>query len=85
MAELDACRAEVLGKSAIVIQKKGRTFICEKRYKLLRFSATELQRAIRGINYVNPSRTVYSSLLCINNFDYMFSKSFSFTYVMNLI
>ncbi|XP_012567832.1 myosin-8 isoform X2 [Cicer arietinum] len=48
MAELDACRAEVLGKSAIVIQKKGRTFICEKRYKLLRFSATELQRAIRG-------------------------------------
>ncbi|WJX10583.1 hypothetical protein P8452_01285 [Trifolium repens] len=48
MAELDACRAEVLGRSAIVIQKKGRTFICEKKYKLMRFSATEVQRAVRG-------------------------------------
>ncbi|XP_050887190.1 myosin-6 isoform X1 [Lathyrus oleraceus] len=48
MAELDACRAEVLGRSAIVIQKKARTYICEKQYKLLRFSAIELQRAIKG-------------------------------------
>jgi myosin-5 len=55
MAELDACRAEVLGRSAIVIQKKARTFICEKKYKLMQFSATEVQRAVRGINYVNPS------------------------------
>ncbi|KAI5388768.1 hypothetical protein KIW84_074435 [Lathyrus oleraceus] len=54
MAELDACRAEVLGRSAIVIQKKARTYICEKQYKLLRFSAIELQRAIKGINYLNP-------------------------------
>ncbi|GAU25942.1 hypothetical protein TSUD_16800, partial [Trifolium subterraneum] len=48
MAELDACRAEVLGRSAIVIQKKARTFICEKKYKLLRFSATIVQTAVRG-------------------------------------
>ncbi|XP_058724156.1 myosin-7-like [Vicia villosa] len=48
MAELDACRAEVLGRSAIVIQKKGRTYICQKQYNLLRFSAIELQRAIKG-------------------------------------
>ncbi|KAL5070812.1 hypothetical protein RYX36_021699 [Vicia faba] len=48
MAELDACRAEVLGRSAIIIQKKGRTYICQKQYNLLRFSAIELQRAIRG-------------------------------------
>ncbi|CAL5213806.1 unnamed protein product [Lathyrus oleraceus] len=48
MAELDACRAEVLGRSAIVIQKKARTYICEKQYKLLGFSAIELQRAIKG-------------------------------------
>ena len=48
MAELDACRAEVLGRSAIIIQKKTRTFICEKQYNLLRFSAVELQRAVRG-------------------------------------
>ncbi|KAI5437644.1 hypothetical protein KIW84_023673 [Lathyrus oleraceus] len=54
MAELDACCAEVLGRSAIVIQKKARTYICEKQYKLLRFSAIELQRAIKGINYLNP-------------------------------
>ncbi|CAJ2674075.1 myosin-7-like [Trifolium pratense] len=48
MAELDACRAEVLGRSAIVIQKKARTYICEKKYKLMRFSATQVQRAVRG-------------------------------------
>ncbi|CAL5205465.1 unnamed protein product [Lathyrus oleraceus] len=54
MAELDACRVEVLGRSAIVIQKKARTYIYEKQYKLLRFYAIELQRAIKGINYLNP-------------------------------
>ncbi|KAI5402801.1 hypothetical protein KIW84_050416 [Lathyrus oleraceus] len=48
MAELDACRVEVLGRSAIVIQKKARTYIYEKQYKLLRFYAIELQRAIKA-------------------------------------
>jgi len=54
MAELDACRAEVLGRSANIIQRKIRTFICRKHYILLQLSAIELQRVARGINYVNP-------------------------------
>ncbi|KAL2339400.1 hypothetical protein Fmac_007340 [Flemingia macrophylla] len=48
MAELDACRAEVLGRSASVIQRKVRTFLCRKHFILLQFSATELQRVARG-------------------------------------
>lgn len=54
MAELDACRAEVLGRSASVIQRRVRTFICQRHYNLLRSSAIELQRVARGINYVGP-------------------------------
>ncbi|XP_014490889.1 myosin-6-like [Vigna radiata var. radiata] len=48
MAELDACRAEVLGMSASVIQRKVRTFLCRKHYVLLQLSATELQRVAKG-------------------------------------
>ncbi|KAL2946237.1 hypothetical protein AAZX31_20G002600 [Glycine max] len=48
MAELDACRAEVLGRSASIIQRKVRTFICRKHYILLQLSAIELQRVARG-------------------------------------
>jgi len=48
MVELDACRAEVLGKSAIIIQKKARSFICQKQYNLLRFFSIEVERAVRG-------------------------------------
>ncbi|KAL3001330.1 hypothetical protein AAZX31_09G260500 [Glycine max] len=48
MAELDACRAEVLGRSANIIQRKIRTFICRKHYILLQLSAIELQRVARG-------------------------------------
>ncbi|XP_068461753.1 myosin-8-like [Phaseolus vulgaris] len=48
MAELDACRAEVLGKSASVIQRKVRTFLCRKRYVILQLSAIELQRVAKG-------------------------------------
>lgn len=56
MAELDACRAEVLGRSASIIQRKVRTFICQKHFSLLRCSAIELQRVSRGINPVSPFR-----------------------------
>jgi len=35
MVELNACRAEVLRKSAINIQKKAGSFICQKQYNLL--------------------------------------------------
>ncbi|KAJ1427614.1 P-loop containing nucleoside triphosphate hydrolase [Sesbania bispinosa] len=48
MAELDACRAEVLGKSASIIQRKVRTYFCQKHYNSLRFSAIELQRVVKG-------------------------------------
>ncbi|CAL0318531.1 unnamed protein product [Lupinus luteus] len=48
MAELDACRAEVLGRSATVIQRNGRTYICRKHYVLFRLSVIELQRVARG-------------------------------------
>ncbi|XP_027362425.1 myosin-10-like [Abrus precatorius] len=48
MAELDACRAEVLGRSATIIQRKVLTFLCQKHYILLQLSATELQRVARG-------------------------------------
>jgi len=54
MAELDACRAEVLGKSASVIQRKVRTFLCRKRYVILQLSAIELQRVVKGVIYMNP-------------------------------
>lgn len=54
MAELDACRAEVLGRSASIVQRKVRTYLCQKHYNLLRLSAIELQRVARGINYMNP-------------------------------
>ncbi|KAF1863221.1 hypothetical protein Lal_00014681 [Lupinus albus] len=49
MAELDACRAEVLGRSATVIQRNGRTYICRRYYVSLRLCAIELQRVTRGI------------------------------------
>ncbi|QCD89251.1 DNA topoisomerase III [Vigna unguiculata] len=48
MAELDACRAEVLGLSASVIQRRARTYICRKQYVLLQLSAVELQRVAKG-------------------------------------
>ena len=54
MAELDACRAEVLGRSASVIQRKVRTFLCRKHYILLQLSAIELQRVAKGVIYMNP-------------------------------
>ncbi|XP_068466187.1 myosin-7-like [Phaseolus vulgaris] len=48
MAELDACRAEALGRFATVIQRKFRTFLCQKQYILMQLSAIELQRVAKG-------------------------------------
>ncbi|XP_050372273.1 myosin-6-like isoform X2 [Argentina anserina] len=48
MAELDAYRAEVLGKSARVIQNKIRSYVCRKVYIRLRLSAIEIQAVCRG-------------------------------------
>ncbi|KAJ4841160.1 hypothetical protein Tsubulata_016923 [Turnera subulata] len=47
MAELDARRTEVLGRSACIIQRKVRTFICRKRFILLRQSAIVIQTICR--------------------------------------
>ncbi|KAI9078793.1 hypothetical protein K1719_039251 [Acacia pycnantha] len=48
MAKLDAFRAEVLGRSAIIIQSKIRSFFCHKKYVLLRLSAIQVQTILRG-------------------------------------
>ncbi|KAM5553425.1 myosin-6-like [Rosa sericea] len=48
MAELDAYRAEVLGRSARVIQNKIRSYVCRKIYIRLQSSAIDIQAACRG-------------------------------------
>ncbi|CAI0383211.1 unnamed protein product [Linum tenue] len=48
MAELDARRTEVLGRSAAKIQMKFRSYRCRKRFVLLRQSAIEIQNVCRG-------------------------------------
>ncbi|KAK9931325.1 hypothetical protein M0R45_018603 [Rubus argutus] len=48
MAELDGYRSEVLGRSACVIQKKVRTYLCRKNFILLRSSSIEIQAVCRG-------------------------------------
>ncbi|KAI4345961.1 hypothetical protein L6164_013044 [Bauhinia variegata] len=48
MAELDAFRAEVLGRSAAIIQRRVRTYYCRKNFILLRLSAIQIQTICRG-------------------------------------
>ncbi|KAJ0963649.1 hypothetical protein J5N97_028771 [Dioscorea zingiberensis] len=48
MAELDTRRIEVLGRSASVIQRKVRTYFCQKHFILLQKSAIQLQAVCRG-------------------------------------
>lgn len=48
MAELDARRTEVLGRSASIIQRKVRSFIARKSFILLRRSVLQLQSICRG-------------------------------------
>ncbi|XP_027118946.1 myosin-8-like [Coffea arabica] len=48
MAELDACRSKVLGKSACVIQRKGRSYFARKSFIELRISAILIQAVCRG-------------------------------------
>lgn len=49
MAELDALRAKVLGRSAIKIQRKVRSHLARKSFILLKRSATLIQAVCRGI------------------------------------
>ncbi|XP_062188731.1 myosin-8-like [Phragmites australis] len=48
MAELDALRTEVLGRSASKIQRKVRSYLARKNFIQLRISATQLQAICRG-------------------------------------
>ncbi|RRT76613.1 hypothetical protein B296_00028298 [Ensete ventricosum] len=49
MAELDARRNEVLGRSASTIQRKVRSFLAHRTFILLRKSAIQIQTICRGI------------------------------------
>lgn len=53
MAELDALRTEVLGRSATKIQRKVRSYLARKNFIQLRLSATQLQAICRGISSSN--------------------------------
>ncbi|KAH0739823.1 hypothetical protein KY290_038528 [Solanum tuberosum] len=48
MAELDTRRNEVLGRSAIIIQGKVRSYYTRKKFLLLRVSAIQVQAICRG-------------------------------------
>ncbi|KAA8548907.1 hypothetical protein F0562_000591 [Nyssa sinensis] len=48
MAELDARRSEVLGRSACIIQRKVRSYYGRKSFILLRMSAIQIQALCRG-------------------------------------
>lgn len=55
MAELDALRTEVLGRSATKIQRKVRSYLARKNFIQLRMSATQLQAVCRGISSCNST------------------------------
>ncbi|XP_010522441.1 PREDICTED: myosin-7 [Tarenaya hassleriana] len=48
MAELDAHRAEVLGRSATIIQRKTLTYLSRKKFLLLQSASIEIQALCRG-------------------------------------
>ncbi|XP_059660209.1 myosin-6-like [Cornus florida] len=58
MAELDARRTEVLGRSASIIQRKIRSYMGRKSFVVLRLSAIWIQSACRG----QLARQVYEGM-----------------------
>ncbi|XP_024981732.1 myosin-6-like [Cynara cardunculus var. scolymus] len=58
MAELDARRTEVLGRSASIIQRKVRSYMAQKSYMLLRRSVLQIQSVCRG----QLARQVFESM-----------------------
>ncbi|KAF7152397.1 hypothetical protein RHSIM_Rhsim01G0259100 [Rhododendron simsii] len=58
MAELDASRTEVLGRSASIIQRKIRSYMARKSFFLLRLSAIRIQSVCRG----ELARQVYENM-----------------------
>ncbi|KAF4366591.1 hypothetical protein F8388_004255 [Cannabis sativa] len=62
MAELDACRSEVLGRSASVIQRKVRSYLARKSFILLRVSSIQIQAFCIGLrDLLNSARLDNSS------------------------
>ena len=51
MAELDALRSKVLGRSAIKIQRKVRSYLARKSFIVLKRSAIQMQAVCRGNIY----------------------------------
>ncbi|KAK9280773.1 hypothetical protein L1049_003661 [Liquidambar formosana] len=58
MAELDAQRSEVLGRSASIIQRRIRSYLARRSFILLRRSAIQIQAVCRG----QLARQVYESM-----------------------
>ncbi|KAG5586929.1 hypothetical protein H5410_047363 [Solanum commersonii] len=58
MAELDARRTEVLGRSASIIQRKVRSYMARRSFTVLRRSTIQIQSLCRG----ELARRVYESL-----------------------
>lgn len=51
MAELDAHRSQVLGKSACTVQRKYRSYLARKRFISLCISAVHIQTVCRGTDW----------------------------------
>lgn len=49
MADLDARRTEVLGRSASIIQRKVRSYLAKRSFIVVRKTAIQLQAICRGI------------------------------------
>ncbi|OAY34689.1 myosin-6 isoform X2 [Manihot esculenta] len=58
MAELDARRSEVLGRSASIIQRKVRSYLSRRSFIMARRSAIQIQAACRG----QLARQVYENM-----------------------
>ncbi|GLT41490.1 hypothetical protein SLA2020_155500 [Shorea laevis] len=58
MAELDARRSEVLGRSASIIQRKVRSYLARRSFVLLRLSAIRIQSVCRG----DLTRKIYEGI-----------------------
>lgn len=59
MAELDARKAIVLGKSAKVVQKQIRSHLTRKRYVGMRSASIRIQTAWRGESNVRTLSVIY--------------------------
>lgn len=53
MADLDARRSEVLGRSASIIQRKVRSYLAKRSFIAIRRAAIQLQAVCRGNWYIS--------------------------------